>query len=364
DLALRPEMTPTVTRMVSKNYNQLAKPIRYFSIANFYRNERPQRGRNREFWQLNVDIFGSESENAEIEIFQLAMELMLAFKPPKNSWKLHINNRKILDEILIDKIGLRDPDIRLKVVRLMDKYDKISNEDFSLSLNDIGVSKEQIEMILQYLGCDNLSDIMNVFDMQKNAFVVLTNNIIKKLSDLGYSQYIEFKPSLIRGFDYYDGLVFEIFDIHPDNNRALFGGGRYNGLSHIFNKELHMPAIGFAPGDETMKLFLESRGLLDKIIQKTDIKNMYLPILESGFENEVLNLANKLRKQGRNVTCGLETQKLGKAFQYADKQEYNFVVILGEQEKEKGVYRVKDMKTGKERDFDLKERFCTKRLNQ
>jgi len=364
DLALRPEMTPTVTRMVSKNYNQLAKPIRYFSIANFYRNERPQRGRNREFWQLNVDIFGSESENAEIEIFQLAMELMLAFKPPKNSWKLHINNRKILDEILIDKIGLRDPDIRLKVVRLMDKYDKISNEDFSLSLNDIGVSKEQIEMILQYLGCDNLSDIMNVFDMQKNAFVVLTNNIIKKLSDLWYSQYIEFKPSLIRGFDYYDWLVFEIFDIHPDNNRALFGGWRYNGLSHIFNKELHMPAIWFAPGDETMKLFLESRGLLDKIIQKTDIKNMYLPILESWFENEVLNLANKLRKQWRNVTCGLETQKLWKAFQYADKQEYNFVVILWEQEKEKWVYRVKDMKTGKERDFDLKERFCTKRLNQ
>jgi histidyl-tRNA synthetase len=180
---------------------------------------------------------------------------------------------------------------------------------------------------------------------------------------LWYWEYIEFKSSLIRWFDYYDGVVFEIFDNHPDNNRALFWWGRYNWLSKIFIKD-NIPAIWFAPGDETMKLFLESRDLLEKILIKTNIRKLYIPILEENLHYDVLNLATILRKQDRNVVCWLETQKLWKAMQYADKQEYNFVVIFGEQEKEKWVYRVKDLKTGKERDFDISERFCTKRLNQ
>ncbi|HRX63981.1 MAG TPA: histidine--tRNA ligase [Candidatus Absconditabacterales bacterium] len=362
DLALRPEMTPTVTRMVAKNYNQLAKPIRYFSIANFYRNERPQRGRNREFWQLNVDIFGSENIYADVEILDLAISLMLGFNPPKGSWILNINNRFIIDEVLLS-IGISE-DNKQEIVRTMDKRDKLPKDSIQEILIEKGLKKNQVEMLVNYMNTKTLDELIKLFpQIKKSKGVEQTTFIIKTLSDLGYSEYIEFKPSLIRGFDYYDGLVFEIFDIHPDNNRALFGGGRYNGLSSIFIKE-NIPAIGFAPGDETMKLFLESRGLLDKIIQKTDVKNMYFPILESGFENEVLNLANTLRKQGRNIVCGLEFQKFAKAMQYADKQGYNFVVIYGEQEKKKGVYRVKDMKTGKEKDFDLKERFCSRRLNK
>jgi len=126
DLALRPEMTPSVTRMVSKNYAQLAKPIRYFSIANFYRNERPQRGRNREFRQLNVDIFGSENINADIEILSLAISLMLWFNPPKWSWKLNINNRFLIDDILTT-IWIWD-DIKQEIVRTMDKREKLPKD--------------------------------------------------------------------------------------------------------------------------------------------------------------------------------------------------------------------------------------------
>ncbi len=362
DLALRPEMTPTVTRMVAKNYNQLAKPIRYFSIANFYRNERPQRGRNREFWQLNVDIFGSENIYADVEILDLAISLMLWFNPPKWSWILNINNRFIIDEVLLS-IGISE-DNKQEIVRTMDKRDKLPKDSIQEILIEKWLKKNQVEMLVNYMNTKTLDELIKLFpQIKKSKWVEQTTFIIKTLSDLWYSEYIEFKPSLIRGFDYYDWLVFEIFDIHPDNNRALFGGGRYNGLSSIFIKE-NIPAIWFAPGDETMKLFLESRGLLDKIIQKTDVKNMYFPILESWFENEVLNLANTLRKQWRNIVCGLEFQKFAKAMQYADKQWYNFVVIYGEQEKKKWVYRVKDMKTWKEKDFDLKERFCSRRLNK
>ncbi|HKL44400.1 MAG TPA: histidine--tRNA ligase, partial [Candidatus Absconditabacterales bacterium] len=357
DLALRPEMTPTVTRMVSKNYNQLAKPIRYFSIANFYRNERPQRGRNREFWQLNVDIFGSESINADIEILSLAISLMLGFNPPKGSWKLNINNRFLIDDVLLT-IGING-DIKQEIVRTMDKRDKLPKDAIQEILLEKGLNSKQVGQLIKYMNVQNIQELEEEFsELKDSKGLTQTKAIIDAISALGYSEYIEFKSSLIRGFDYYDGVVFEIFDNHPDNKRALFGGGRYNGLSNIFIKE-KIPAIGFAPGDETMKLFLESRDLLDKIVTKTKTKKLYIPILDEKQQNDVLNLAGILRKQGRNVVCGLETQKLGKAFQYADKQEYNFVVILGEQEKEKGVYRVKDMKTGKERDFDLKERFCT-----
>jgi histidyl-tRNA synthetase len=210
----------------------------------------------------------------------------------------------------------------------------------------------------------NIEDLVSEFpDIKDSKWVQQTQIIIKTLNDLGYGDYVEFKSSLIRGFDYYDWVVFEIFDMHPDNNRALFWWWRYNWLSKIFIKE-NIPAIGFAPGDETMKLFLESRDLLDRIITKTNIRKIYIPILDEKFQHEVLNLAWILRKQWRNVVCGLETQKLWKAFQYANKQKYNFVVILWEQEKEKWVYKVKDLDTGKERNFEPTERFCTKKLNQ
>lgn len=362
DLALRPEMTPSVTRMVSKNYNQLAKPIRYFSIANFYRNERPQRGRNREFWQLNVDIFGSESINADIEILSLAISLMLWFNPPKWSWKLNINNRFLIDDVLL--IIWISGDIKQEIVRTMDKRDKLPKDAIQEILLEKWLNTRQVEELIKYMNIQNIDDLVAEFwELKDSKGLTQTKAIIDALSALWYFEYIEFKSSLIRWFDYYDGVVFEIFDNHPDNNRALFGGWRYNWLSKIFIKD-DIPAIGFAPGDETMKLFLESRDLLDKIITKTSIKKLYIPILDEELYHDVLNLASILRKQDRNIVCGLEYQKLIKAMQYADKQNYDFVVIFWDDEKKKWVYRVKDLKTGKERDFDLKERFCSKILNK
>jgi len=361
DLALRPEMTPTITRMISKNYNQLAKPIRYFSIANFYRNERPQRGRNREFRQLNVDLFGSENIYADVEVLELAITLMLWFNPPKWSWKLNINNRFIIDDVLLS-IWI-DVDIKQEIVRTMDKRDKLPKDKINEILLEKWLNKTQVEKLIKYMTITNLEDLISEFsEIKDSKGVQQTQTIINTLDDLWYSEYIEFKSSLIRGFDYYDGMVFEIFDTHPDNNRALFGWWRYNWLSKIFIKE-DVPAIWFAPGDETMKLFLESRDLLDKIIAKTNIKNIYIPVLDQNLQNDTLNLANILRKQWRNIVSGLEIQKLWKAMQYADKQWYSFVAIFGEQEKEKWVYKMKDLKTGKEKDFELSERFCSKRLN-
>lgn len=361
ELALRPEMTPTVTRMVAKNYAQLPKPIRYFSIANFYRNERPQRGRNREFRQLNVDMFGSDSIYADVEILTLAISLMLEFNPPKWSWKLNINNRFIIDSILLE-IWLSG-DIKQETVRLMDKREKLPQEAISEILLEKWLNQNQVNMLVEYMNSSTIQDLIKKFpSIQDSKWIQQTNFIIQSLNNLWYSEYLEFKPSLIRWFDYYDGVVFEIFDTHPDNKRALFGGWRYNWLSKIFIKD-DIPAVWFAPGDETTKLFLESRWLIDSILNKTQIEKIYIPVLEDSLQDEVFRLAMNFRDYWKNVITGLETQKMIKAIQYADKQDYKFIVIFGEEEKEKWIYKAKNLKSWKEKEFKLNEDFSVEELN-
>ncbi|USN57578.1 MAG: ATP phosphoribosyltransferase regulatory subunit [Candidatus Peribacteria bacterium] len=258
ELALRPEMTPSVTRMVAARYPQLPKPIRWFSIANFYRNERPQRGRNREFWQLNVDLFGETGERGLLEILQLAMELMIAFQPPKDSWSLALNHRGLINAVL-DSLDI-DSSRQTDVVRTMDKFHKLDSKTFDDILVGYGLSAKQAHSIRNFLVCENVERVIEQFpSVADHVAVMELQQTIDDLKKLDYSDVVRFDASLMRGFDYYDGVVFEVFDHHPDNNRALFGGGCYDGLADIFGVKDSISAVGFAPGDETMKLFLESR---------------------------------------------------------------------------------------------------------
>ncbi len=367
DLALRPEMTPTVTRMVTKNFTQMPKPVRYFSIANFYRNERPQRWRNREFWQLNVDMFssGETYTSEDLEILQISVAIMQAFKAPKESWILNINHREIINFVL-EHIANIDNTKHSNVIRTMDKREKMKLEDFEKTLFDLWLDKEQTKVIVEYMSCENLEDLTKKFPEIKDSLWFTYLSKVLELCQLAWIRdFIQYKSSLIRGFDYYNWMVFEIFDLHPENSRALFGGWRYNGLSWIFWYKDEMNAIWFAPWDETTKLFLESWGLIDKIKEKTHIRKLYIPILDEALYADVLKLAWILRKE-RNVVIWQKQQWFGKAMKFADKSDFDFVVIYWEEEKSKWVYKVKDMKTGKERDFWFEEfeRFCTKKLNQ
>ncbi|MEK9201034.1 MAG: ATP phosphoribosyltransferase regulatory subunit, partial [Patescibacteria group bacterium] len=252
ELAIRPEMTPSVTRMVSRIYEATPKPIRLFSIANFYRNERPQRGRNREFWQLNCDIFGVESSLADLEILQLALEIMLSFSPPKGSFTLYINNRKLIDAVLPQTKNRTD------IVRLLDKAEKLSPTDLSAQLDLLDLSSNQKDLLINFINSSSATQLIkNIPSLKSNPGYLECVELLSKLEALGYSDWVQFKPNVIRGFDYYDGMVFEVFDNNPKNLRSMFGGGRYNGLAGIFGGS-SFPATGFAPGDETTKLFLES----------------------------------------------------------------------------------------------------------
>ncbi|MCX6824743.1 MAG: histidine--tRNA ligase [candidate division SR1 bacterium] len=347
DLALRPEMTPTVTRMVSRIYLQEPKPIRYFSIANFYRNERPQRGRNREFRQLNIDLFGSHSVYADLEILQVAMEIMLAFNPPKSSRCMYLNSRQIIDYVLDEEVKV-PVNKKTEIVRLMDKREKLKKEDFILMLQDHGLNPDQIDKIVSYLSIENISALAKKFPaIEKNEGYMNFHIISSQLAALGYGHLFQFKGSLIRGFDYYDGVVFEVFDLHPDNRRAMFGGGRYNGLAEIFGAKT-FPAVGCAPGDEAMKLFLESRAMIPVILDAQKPELYYVPMLEEEYYDVYCKLAQKLRDTGKMVEQSLELQGVAKALQYANKKEITFVILLGKEEMQSKKYKIKNMKTGEE----------------
>ena len=344
ELAIRPEMTPSVVRMVSKIYQTSPKPLKLFSITNFIRNEKPQRGRNREFWQLNCDTFGGNSILSDVEILLLSVDLMLAFNPPKNSFTVKVSHRGLVDALL-DSIKIKK-DKKLSVVRLMDKKNKLSSNDFIEKLEDLGLKNDQIDRIIKFVSAKNLDDLANKIPEISDSYAfVFIKNVLKKIKSVSYDKYVIFSPDIIRGFDYYDGLVFEIFDNHPDNNRAMFGGGRYNGLASVFGVN-DFPAIGFAPGDETFKLFLESW----KILPKNNFNNNFhfLPLLDESLENESLSLAKKLRSEGKRVDLGLGVMKVGKALEYANKNNISQVVIFAKDEFEKGGYKIRNMDSGEE----------------
>lgn len=345
ELALRPEMTPTVTRMVTRVWKEIEKPVKWFSIANFYRNERPQKWRNREFWQLNCDIFGQNGIESDLEILNLALDLMLEFNPPKWSFALHLNHRWLLDSFFSEIA--KDTD-KVALFRLLDKYKKLKKEDFIDSLKNLKMSEENIKNTIIFMESEDILELEKNFSfLIENEDFKYLKNIFEKLNSLWYGEFIKFSSSLIRGFDYYDWVIFEVFDNNPENGRALFGWWRYNWLAGIFWVKEEIPAVWMAPGDETMKIFLEHWGILENLKKEKNV--IYLPLLDEKLFLEIQSLAKNLRMQGKNVLVWLNSKKLVKAIKFAEKNFIEEIIIFWENEKEKGEYILKNLKTGEEK---------------
>lgn len=346
ELAIRPEMTPSVTRMVARIYPQSIKPIRYFSIANFIRNEKPQRGRNREFWQLNFDIFGSDSLMADTEILQMACEILLAFNPPKGSFCLELNSRQLIDGILT-AINFSEEQ-KKETVRILDKFLKLSEEDIISRFVQMQVDEVTARKLMDLMKVTSLEGILDVFpDITQNKGLKDLQIVMHTLDTMGYGEYVTFSPQVLRGLDYYDGIVFEAFDKNPENRRSMFGGGRYNGLASLFGVE-SFPAVGCAPGDETTYLFLQSWGLLDSISESIKKDIYYFPLIDERYGAIQQSYAKRLRFEGKNVQMGLEIQGIGKAMQYADKINATHILLLGENEVNTNMITVKNLITGEQ----------------
>jgi histidyl-tRNA synthetase len=363
ELAIRPEMTPSVTRMVTRIYESAPKPLRLFSIANFVRNEKPQRGRNREFWQLNADVFGSQSYLADVEILQLAIEIMKAFGATEKQFVVLLNHRKVIDAFVRDYVGV--PLWKVPAaIRIIDKFSKLPRQEFldRLATEAEAMVKNPEELIAFMSG--DVAATESVMKQLENADgMAELKTIINLLNEQGYGEYFKFWPSLVRGFDYYDGSVFEVFDrdflARRENNeevisRSLFGGGRYNGLAELFNGEgKGFPAVGFAPGDETTKLFLEKYDLLTNVVNQPATSRVYVPLLDEKLVAQQLQLITKLRKEFQQVVAGVDVQKFGKALEFADKNGFSDIAILGENEAAEGKYKIKNLQSGEETEAGL-----------
>ncbi len=316
-VTLRPEMTPTVARMIAARKRELAYPVRWYSIPNVFRYERPQRGRLREHWQLNVDIFGSDALAADVEVVNIAYDIMRAFGAQESDFKIRVNNRAVLQKGLEEL--LKDVSTMPAAMRLIDKKDKISLEEFSASWEE-------------------LSD--KPFTLAAGREI---DELIERLEHKGVTN-AYFDPTLVRGFDYYTGTVFEIFDTDPANNRSIFGGGRYDNLLELFSDE-KVPAMGFGLGDVTMRDFLETHGLLPEYTSTTDV--MICTVDEYGTETAD-KLANELRTAGVRVATYLGNKKVGDQISVASKKKIPFVICVGKEEISSGTYTLKKLANGGE----------------
>ena len=336
-VTLRPEMTPTVARMIASKRRELSFPLRWYSIPNAFRYERPQRGRVREHWQLNADLFGAEGIDADAEIISLAYKILTDMGAKDSDFEIKINFAGILMQYLKKKFDL-DKEKANALVKVIDRYGKISEEDFEKRAKDIigdlpdGKAGKTPELL----------DILKKKDIREfdNYEEIKYLEELKDKLDIK----VEVDPFLTRGFDYYTGMVFEVYDTNPENNRSVFGGGRYDNLLEIFDAE-KVPAVGFGMGDVPVKNFLEVRGLIPEYVSTTDLMLCTLSVENITFAQ---GLATRLREQGLNVAVDIGERKIDKQIKSADKQSIPFVMCIGDEEEKTGKFKLKELKTGNE----------------
>ncbi|MEI6528404.1 MAG: histidine--tRNA ligase [bacterium] len=343
EVTLRPEMTPTVARMVAARKMELPFPLRWYSIPNLFRYEKPQKGRLREHWQLNVDLFGVADNSAEVEVISMAYSIMKEFGLKDNDFQIHLNSRKIMNYIMNDLMSLNEETTH-KVSKLIDKKQKISKEDFDASIKDL--VPEKAEEFLVLLNSQNFEEFASKLPQGAEIAerIEEIRTVIARLEKLGITNVI-FDQTLMRGFDYYTGIVFEVYDTSPENRRAVFGGGRYDDLLAIFGGE-KVPAFGFGMGDVVIKDILETYNLMPAYRPKTDL---YICTMAKEYEEYANELAQKLRENGLNVAINLTTKKIGDQIKSADKQKIPNIICIGENEMKSGEFKVKNLQTGEEK---------------
>ncbi len=352
-VTLRPEMTPTVSRMVAKRKRDLPFPLRLYSIPNLFRYERPQKGRLREHWQLNADLFGVDGKEADVEIINVANEVMKNFGLKENQYSILISSRKLLNAIFSEWYEL-DEERGKKMQKLIDRKSKMEIEEFEKEATDI------VGKAFNFLSLskdDETYEEAMAMPMIRAAKEEL-DEIIEKLNKLGVK--VKYDPELIRGFDYYTGTIFEIFDTNPENRRSIMGGGRYDGLVSLFGGE-NVSAVGMAIGDVTMKDVLETYNLIPESVKKSKTKVYICPIEEADLD-ECENMALYMRENGINTAVHLNPRKLGDEIKQAEKQNIEWVLIIGEKERSDKIYTLKNIIDGQE--YKLNKEEIVRKLNE
>ncbi len=343
EVALTPELTPTVARMVVAKQQALSKPIKWLSTRPFWRYEQVQQGRFREFYQTNVDIFGSSEPEADAEILAFAGDMLTELGLPGSEFEFRVSHRDILGELL------RSFDEAVDVaaaIRAVDKSEKVDRAEYLGLLNEAGLTVEDAEAFdaLLSAGNDDLDALLEETDREDlTAAVENLQAVLAAAEDFGVREHCRVSLRTARGLDYYTGVVFECFDTQDRVSRAIFGGGRYDDLIESFGGQ-PTPAVGVAPGvmNSTLPLLLEAAGVLPEESVSTD----YYVLTVGETRDVAARIARELRAGGNVVETDVSGRSFGSQMGYADSINAETVVIVGEQDLENDDVTVKEMASG------------------
>ena len=346
-VTLRPEMTPSLARMVLAKANTLPMPLKWYSIPQCWRYERMQRGRLREHYQWNMDIWGSNGAEAEVELLCAIVNFFERIGINSTQVGIRVNNRKLLQHVL-ESAGINEEQFT-PVCIIIDKMDKIPQEAIEEQLRSLGLTSENIELIQSTLSLKDLKSINETLDNENPGLNEL-NQLWELAENYGITEWIEFDASVVRGLSYYTGTVFEAFD-KGGKLRAICGGGRYDSLLSTFGGS-DIPACGFGFGDVVIMELLSDLNLIPELPSGVD--DIVFAMNEE-LRGAAMQVANKLRKNGRSVDLILEERKMKWVFKHAERSKAKTLVMITPNEWEQGKVRIKNLENKTEIDVNLEE---------
>lgn len=336
-IALRPEMTPTLARLVIQKGNSLRKPFKWFSIPRLFRYERAQKGRLREFFQLNLDIIGTDSIYAEADLLCAIASMLKDFGLKDDDFCIGVSSRKLLN-VFLTEIGVAD---QSKVYPVLDRRLKVEKKDFYADLAEAGLSREQTEKLDAFMDSKSIDDVAAKISGESSiAALDEIRQLFKTLEWAGVSKSVALDLSIVRGLAYYTGIVFEVYD-KGKSMRAIAGGGRYDSLTETLGGQ-KVPGVGFGMGDVVLANLLEERGLLPSSKQSLD----FFVASFTGDMDKIFNVSSELRQRGFNVSHPLSPVKLGKQMEQANAQGAKIVLYVDGDKAPAGGFEYKILSTG------------------
>ena len=346
-VALRPEMTPSLARMVMSRAGVLPMPIKWFSIPQCWRYERMQKGRGREHFQWNVDIWGTNDISADAELFSVLTTFLEGVGLTEEDVVIRVSSRKVLEEVL-GALGITG-DLFAKTCIIVDKMDKLSPEVIDEQLTELGHDSKVISTIQSTLGLKHLNSLKKVLKPDSAALSELTQ-LFEAIDAYGISNWVEFDASIVRGLAYYTGSVFEVSD-RKGKFRAICGGGRYDKLlSTLGGKDL--PATGFGFGDMVIMELLKDKGLIPHLL--SGVEDVVIA-LDPNLKNIAVKVASVLRDSDRLVDLVLENKKMKWAFKHAERVGASRIILVAPEEWSREKIKVKDLQSGEEFETTLEE---------
>jgi histidyl-tRNA synthetase len=326
-VAVRPEMTPTLARMVAAKQNELRKPIRWFCMPNIWRHERQQRGRKREFYQYNIDILGVDSMDADAEILAVTIDLLKAVGLQKGDFVIRVSNRYYLEDLL--KNLAIDLSLKDKVFREIDRIEKLAPEVFRANLETAGLSATQVEQLEQKLRSGDFSGFKPLEELWE------------KIGQYGYTDFLQFDPSIVRGLLYYTGTVFEVWDATKGFNRAVSGGGRYDNLVTALGGQ-PLAGVGIAFSDVVIEEMLAQVGRMPNLPRVLDVFVAHYSIEQ---RPDAVKVANFLRQNNFTTEVNLLDVRMDKQLKAASDSGARYVVIVAPDELTRGEVNLKNLET-------------------